>query len=93
MAHRTKKGIGASYRPRAIAERPELAALLGTTAAEWSRLDYDITFLYPQLMGAYLPSIKGSTQPLHPVALQVFDTLETQYQRIGLLVKLANWVI
>ena len=36
--------------------------------------------------------LKG-VPPLHPVALQVFDTLETQHHRLKLLEKLAKWVV
>ncbi|MGH8591923.1 MAG: hypothetical protein ACREXX_22195 [Gammaproteobacteria bacterium] len=93
MAHQTKTGISVEYRPRVILERSELAALLGAVAAEWSRLEHDLTFLYANLMGNYLPSIEGFVPPIHPVALQVFDTLETQYQRLQLLRKLATWVV
>jgi hypothetical protein len=50
-------------------------------------------FLYAYLMGRYLPQIPGFTPPLHPVALQVFDTLETQRLRIELLTKLAKWIV
>ncbi len=93
MAHKAKTGISVEYRPRVILERPQLAALLGAVAAEWSRLGHDVTFLYANLMGGYLPTLEGFVPPLHPVALRVFDTLETQYHRLQLLEKLAKWVV
>ncbi len=93
MANKAKTGISVEYRPRVILERPQLAALLGAVTAEWSRLDHDVTFLYANLMGGYLPTLEGFVPPLHPVALQAFDTLETQYHRLELLEKLAKWVV
>ena len=93
MAHRTKAGISVEYRPRVLLERANLAALLGVVSAEWSNLDSHIMFLYALLMGRYLPSPPGFTPPLHPVALQVFDTLETQRLRLDLLEKLGKWLI
>ena len=93
MAHQIKQGISVEYRPRVLLERPALASLLGVVSSEWSRLDSEIMFLYAYLMGRYLPQIPGFTPPLHPVAFQVFDTLETQRLRLELLSKLAKWIV
>ena len=94
MAHSAKTGISVNYSPRAILSRPKLSGLIGAVAAEWSRVEHVLTFLYANLMGAaYLPTIAGAIPALHPIALQVFDTLETQHHRLQLLEKLASWVI
>ncbi|MEP0546007.1 MAG: hypothetical protein ABJF88_03680 [Rhodothermales bacterium] len=93
MAHRTKSGITVQAGPRMILQRPQMAALLGTVAAEWSLLERWITSLYAYLMGVYLPRTPGFFPPVHPVALQVFDTLQTLHLRLELLTKLADWVV
>lgn len=49
--------------------------------------------VYAYLMGVYLPRIPGFAPPVHPVALQVFDTLETTRLRLDLLRKLAEWTL
>lgn len=76
-----------------ILERPSLAALLGAVAAEWALLENWVMHLYAYLLGVYLPRVPGFEPPIHPVALQVFDTLETQRLRLDLLKKLAGWVL
>jgi hypothetical protein len=49
-------------------------------------------------MGMYLPRIQPEAgryvaPPLHPVALQVFEVIETVYKRISLVRKLGEWTI
>ncbi|MEJ2230482.1 MAG: hypothetical protein P8X46_04785, partial [Nitrospirales bacterium] len=74
-------------------QRPGLAALLGDIAAEWALLEGRVMNLYAYLMGIYLPRMPGFEPPIHPVALQVFDTLETLRLRLDLLGKLGGWVL
>jgi hypothetical protein len=93
MTHQLPTGKSVQYGPRSLLQRQDLAALLGTVAAEWAALEREVTSVYAHLMGKYLPRIPGSSVPLHPVALQVFDTLETQRLRSDLLRKLAEWVL
>lgn len=93
MAHQIKSGISVMHGSRMILERPGLAALLGGIAAEWALLEGSVMNLYAFLMGVYLPHMPGFEPPLHPVALQVFDTLETLRLRLNLLRKLSNWVL
>lgn len=93
MAHQIKIGILVHSGGRQILQRPSLAALLGAVAAEWASLESWVMNLYAFLMGVYLPRMPGFEPPIHPVALQVFDTLETQRLRLELLRKLANWII
>lgn len=49
--------------------------------------------LYAYLMGLYLPRMPDFEPPIHPVALQIFDTLETLRLRLNLLRKLGGWVL
>jgi hypothetical protein len=93
MAHQLKSGVSVQYGPRMILQRPALAALLGAIAAEWAVLENKVIFLYVYLMGGYLPRVEGFEPPVHPLALQVFDTLETTHHRLELLRKLAEWVL
>ena len=50
MAHQIKSGIPISQGPRIILKRPELAALLGAIAAEWSLLESHVMNLYAYLI-------------------------------------------
>jgi hypothetical protein len=93
MAHRVKIGTSVTSGARQVLQRPSLASLLGAVAAEWTSLESRVMQLYALLMGDYLPEIPGLGTPWHPVAFQVFDTLETQRLRLALLRKLAKWVI
>lgn len=93
MAHPVRIGISVRSGPRTLLQRPQLAALLGVVASEWAFLENRITHLYAYLMGTYLPRTPGYHSPTHPVALQVFDTLETQRLRSDLLRKLTKWVV
>jgi hypothetical protein len=93
MAHQIKTGVSVQYGPRVVLERPTLAALLGAVACEWAVLESKVMYLYAYLMGVYLPRVDGFEPPIHPVALQVFDTLETTRHRTELLRKLGDWVL
>lgn len=93
MAHQIKSDISVTHGPRMILQRPGLAALLGDIAAEWALLEGRVMNLYGYLMGVYLPRMPGFEPPVHPVALQVFDTLETLRLRNNLLQKLGDWVL
>ena len=93
MAHQIKSGITVQSGPRHVLKRPALAALLGSIAAEWGSLEDRITFFYAYLMGRYLPRTPGFSPPIHPVALQVFDVLETLRKRLELIESLGAWVI
>ncbi len=93
MAHQIKTGVSVQYGPRVVLERPTLAALLGGIACEWAVLESKLMYLYAYLMGVYLPRVEGFEPPIHPVALQVFDTLETTRHRTELLRKLGDWVL
>lgn len=76
-----------------VLQRHALAALLGAVTAEWALLEGHVMHLYAYLMGVYLPRSPGYEPPIHPVALQVFDTLETLRLRMNLLRKLGSWVL
>lgn len=93
MAHNVRSGTTVTQGPRTLLERPALAALLGAVAAEWAFLEQSVMGFYAYLMGRYLPRLPGWSAPVHPVALQVFDTLETQRLRLDLLRKLTKWIV
>lgn len=104
MAHQISSDVPVNSRHKEILKRRELAALLGEITNEWSALEADIMYIYAMLMGMFLPREKGERDPMtfrsllndppvHPVATQVFDTLENLPNRLKLLEKLATWTL
>lgn len=101
MAHNLPSHAKVKSGDRAILKRPELAALLGLIASESSALESEIMYSYALLMGVFMPkkekaSLKEGMIDMpqtHPVAAQVFDTLENLPNRLRLLEKLAGWVL
>jgi hypothetical protein len=93
MACQVKVGTSVQWGRRTVLERPVLAGLLGCLAAQWAVLENEVVQLYGRLMSAYLPRTEGLQIGSHPVALQVFDTLETTHLRLELLTKLGAWVL
>lgn len=97
MAHQLKSEDGSvEFRNRIVLERPKLAALLGAIAAEWGSLEVDIIEMYAAVMGyGYIRYPSAGDRgfiPAHPVALQVFDAIESRHHRMLLLAKLISWV-
>lgn len=80
--------------PNIVLQRPQLAAAIGNVCANWTLIDNDIMRLYALLMGTYITlpqTMPNEAPPTHPVAYQVFDTLNTLNQRLGLLSRLGKW--
>src|SRR5690242_4460261 len=93
MAHQAKQGIHIEIPARAIERRPKLCILLGVVASEWSALESDLTFLYGSLLGKTMPHDREAGPPVHPVGLQIFETLVTHEPRLRLIEKLAKLLI
>lgn len=84
--------------PNVMREHPALAAEIGNIASNWSWVEHSLMMLYGLLMGTYLPRPSGlpadGTQwgaPIHPVAHQIFDGLQTLNVRLDLLTRLVKW--
>lgn len=93
MANPLRVGESVSHGPRTLLQRPELAALIGCACADWAYIESSLTMFYGHLMGVYLPKHPEFEPPLHPVALQVLDELQSIHAKVNLVKKLANWVI
>jgi hypothetical protein len=93
MAHPLKVGISFTSGPGVLLERPELAALVGSICADWTSVENGLASFYGHLMGVYLPSDPEYEPAFHPIALQVFDEVQTIHSRVQLVKKLAEWVI
>lgn len=90
MAHPLPVGSTVNGGVRVLDRRPAFAQLIATIANGWSLLDHEIAAAYALLMNQG-PHVEGFSPGLDPVALQVFDTIDTQQKRIELLTKLAGW--
>lgn len=77
--------------PNQVLERPGLASEIGNVCANWNLLEWTLMRLYALLMGDYLPKVAGFAPPTHPVAYQVFNSLNAFNPRIELLQKLLEW--
>lgn len=84
-------GKSVHFGPNRILKRPEQAAHMGNVCANWSLIEGDMVSLYALLMGTYLPSVAGFSPPAHPVAYQVFDSLNALGPRLDLLNRLCRW--
>ena len=93
MAHQAKHRIHVEIPARAIERRPKLCILLGVVASEWSALESDLTFLYGSLLRKTMPHDREAGPPVHPVGLQIFETLVTHEPRLRLIEKLAKLLI
>ncbi len=92
VAQTLKNGTFATSGPGVVMQRPHMAALLGNVVAEWSHLEQWLQSFYGYLMGFYLPRFPGAEPPFHPVARQIFDTLETSRLRMELFRNLYKWM-
>lgn len=86
-------GESVSHGPRTLLQRPELAALIGCACADWAYIESSLTMFYGHLMGVYLPKQPEFEPPLHPVALQILDELQSIHAKVNLVKKLVDWVI
>lgn len=94
MAHQVRQGISIKSGPRHVLQRPALAALLGNMVAEWGLMENRLIHFYAYLMGRYLPRPDpGFAAPIHPVALQVFEEVDTVHKRLVLIERLFKWVV
>jgi hypothetical protein len=97
MAHQLKTGDGSvTFSNRNVLERPQLAALLGAISAEWAAMEGDLVEIYATVMGyGYIripKTLEEGMIPYHPVALQIFEAVETRHHRILLLSRLIKWI-
>ncbi|UUZ63014.1 hypothetical protein LP417_25075 [Polaromonas sp. P1-6] len=93
MANPLRVGESVAFGSGMLLKRPELAALIGCACADWAYVETLISMFYGHLMGVYLPKHPGFEPPTHPVALQIFDELQSIHAKVNLVKKLAAWVI
>ncbi len=93
MAHLLPRDTHVELDNRALLRRKELAALLGVIASEWASVELAMTYLYATMLGKYLPHNQRKGPPEHPIAFQIFDSLENTHKRLQLLDKLLNAVV
>jgi hypothetical protein len=91
MPQPLRTGCSVIHGPNVLRDRPELACEVGNVCANWSLLENDLMLLYALVMGDYLPKEKGHGPPTHPVAYQIFDSLNAFGPRLDLLDKLLAW--
>lgn len=91
MAYPIRIGSTVTFHHYCLLDRLPLAALLGTAMSAWAQVERQMMYLYGYLMGLELPRAEGFSAPIHPVALQVFDTLDTLHHRVRLLEELSAW--
>lgn len=91
MPQPLKVGNSVQFGPNTVLERPELAAEIGNVCGNWNLVEHDLMTLYALLMGDYLPRQAGFEPPTHPVAYQVFNSLNAFNPRVELLEKLLAW--
>ena len=77
--------------PDAILKRPALAVQMANVIANWSHVDGVLIWIYSILMGADLPKPSPVSTPFHPVAIQVFYTLNSLGPRLDLIERLLAW--
>jgi hypothetical protein len=88
MAHLAKSSAHVELPDKRLLNRPHLAILLGLVASEWANLENTLSFLYATLLGKYLPHNQRHGPPIHPIGIQIFETLENLNKRTQLLQKL-----
>ena len=81
-------GSAVQFGPDMVLKYPDLAAEIGNVCANWNLVEHMLTSLYALLMGDYLPKSPEDFPPTHPVAYQVFDSLNAFNPRVDLLDKL-----
>lgn len=77
--------------PDRLLERPELATEIGNVCANWNLVDHVLMTFYAFLMGDYMPQKNEHMPQPHPVAYQIFDSLNAFGPRLELLEKLIVW--
>ncbi len=85
------QGYLVQFGPDKLLERPELAAQVGNVCVNWNLMEHVLMTLYAFLMGDYMPQENEYLPPTHPVAYQVFDSLNAYRPRVELLEKLLTW--
>ena len=70
-----------------LLERPQLALQIAIAINSWNRFESDAAFLYGDMMTHRYgpPAPNGGTRGAHPVALQVFETLDAFRPKLDLL--------
>lgn len=91
MPQPLKVGSTVQCGPNRVLKRPDLAAEIGNVCANWSLVERELMTLYGLLMGDYFPRLAGAGPLTHPIAYQVFDTLNAFNSKVALLVKLLAW--
>jgi hypothetical protein len=91
MPQPLKVGSTVQFVPNTVLDRPDLAAEIGNVCANWNLVENDLMMRYALLMGDYLPKPPGFAPSTHPVAYQVFDSLNAFGPRVELLEKLFAW--
>lgn len=74
-------------------KRQALLYLLGVVANTWSGVEFGMTCLYATLMGKYLPHNQKKGPPQHPIAFQIFDSLESTHKRLQLIDRLVDTLV
>lgn len=74
-----KKGFACHAYPKCVLERPKLAALIGTIAAEWGYIDECLVHLYERSI--------TDTLYTDAVAVAVFETLSSLHLKTQLIAK------
>src|SRR5437867_8387563 len=79
------------FGPNKLLERPDLACEIGNICVNWNLIENNLMSLYALVMGDYLPKTQRFSPPTHPVAYQIFDSLNAFGPRVELLEKLLVW--
>lgn len=85
-------GKSTTFGPDIILQRPELAKQAINVCANWALIEKQLMTLYSLLMGTYMIIPPGFEPLVHPVALQIFDTLNNLRSRLDLLLRLCKWL-
>jgi hypothetical protein len=93
MPHKLPVGKATHYGIGCIAQRPELAQLAGQVASDWSYFERILGEMYARLMGRmYIADrMPPGTQVSHPIALQIFEEIESFRGKQNLLNALIKW--
>jgi hypothetical protein len=91
MPEKLPTGKMTVFGPDTVLQRQNLAAQAINVCANWALVERDLMELYSMLMGTYLFTFPGFEPPNHPVAYQVFDTLNNLQARMDLLLELCKW--
>ena len=93
MTYELPDGVGVTYGPATMESRPELAIKIAQVAHQWNHFEQNLQGFYAYLMGRYLPRVAGFEPPDHPVAFQVFDTLDLFRPKKELFEALLEWAL